>query len=199
MEVEAQVAVASVQGPGADSPGVAEPGDREPRPFAASGPGARAAGTRRSSGAGGRSRIPPGPGRGHARERAARTGGGRGRCRVRAVLASGQCSRQPLTSVAWLARPPAKTCRQAAVTLRWMPGRRPRTAAWQCGGKLESRHRAGLPGPRAELAGLFAEPADADGAAVGAVRRGSCRFRPWLAGLKRTWCSVWRRTWRGWP
>ena len=69
--------------------------------------------------------------------------------------------------------------------MRWMPGGRPRTAAWQCGGKLESRHRAGLPGPRAELAGLLAEAADADGAAVGAVRRGSCRFRPWLAGLKR--------------
>ncbi len=77
-------------------------------------PGATAAGTPGSSGAGARYRIPPGPSSGHRLGRVARTSGGRGRCRVRAVRASGPCSKRQLTVAAYMAQSPAETCCQTA-------------------------------------------------------------------------------------
>jgi len=150
-------------------PGVAEPDDREPRPFAASAiaSGRPALDDRPVPRADvafhpDPSRACPGTHCWHKR-------------RTRAMPGSGSPGIwpvfQPAADVGGIAGPvPAKTCGQATVTLTWMPGRRTRRP----GGQLGPRRRAVLPGPQAEPAEPLAEPAAADPASDRTVQRRPC-------------------------
>ena len=155
-------------------PGAAEPGDREPRPFAASAlaPGQPVPGDRQVPRADVAFHPDPVAGTRCWHERRTRAMPGSGSPGIWPVF-------PPAADVGGIAGPvPAKTCGQATVSLTWMPGRRARRP----GGQLEPRRRAVLPWPQAEPAEPLAEPADADPAADSAVQRGPARPMPSRSG-----------------